>query len=301
MDQISRDTDDNLLEEIVQLQDTLRKSDRRVAEVVLNAPSDVVSMTLATLAKTAGVSEPTVIRFCAAIGCDGFRDMRVKLARSLAFARSTSHTAITDEDTLDTIITKVFDYNLSNLNWAQGRLDTARFAAAVAALAAARRIEFFGFGASHIVAQDAQQKFPLFGVPCGAPADFHQMFMTADMLGPGDVAVAISNTGQTHEIVTAMAVAHENGATTMCITGQDDSPLIGHCDIGLVVQTLENTDLYTPTVSRLSHLVVLDILSTAVSLQRGDAHHDRLARMKSGLADLRGGSGDGPQSGTTAD
>ncbi len=288
MDQINRSSDDNLLEDIVRLQDDLRKSDRRVAEVVLSNPEGVVAMTLATLAKTAGVSEPTVIRFCTAIGCDGFRDMRVKLARSLAFARTTSHTAITDEDSLDTIITKVFDYNLSNLNWAQSKLNHSHLEKAVAALSKAKRIEFFGFGASGIVARDAQQKFPLFGVPCGAPSDSHQMFMTADMLGEGDVAVAISNTGQTKDIVETMRVARERGAHTIGITGEDGSPLLANCNTHLVVETLENTDLYTPTVSRLSHLVVIDILSTAVSLQRGTNHHARIGEMKEGLTRLRG-------------
>jgi RpiR family carbohydrate utilization transcriptional regulator len=286
MEQIARDTSDNLLEEIVRMQDDLRKSDRRVAQVVLERPAEVVSMTLATLARTAGVSEPTVVRFCTAIGCDGFRDMRVKLARSLAFARSTSHTEITSEDDLDTIITKVFDYNLSNLNWAQSRLQSDAIAAAVDLLCGARRIEFFGFGASGIVAQDAQQKFPLFGVPCGAPIDAHQMYMTAEILGSGDVAVAISNTGRTREVITAMEVAHANGAATIGITGSE-SPLLDHCDVALIVATLENTDLHTPTVSRLSHLVVIDVLSTAVSLRRDSAHHARIARMKSRLSRLR--------------
>lgn len=280
---------DNLLEEIVRLRDDLRKSDRRVAEVILDRPEEVVAMTLARLAEAAEVSEPTVIRFCTAIGCEGFRDLRVRLARSLAFARTTSHTAISDADDLPGIVTKIFDFNLSNLNWAQSRLDMERIGAAVDLLAAAQRIEFLGFGASGIVARDAQQKFPLFGVPCGAPSDAHQMFMTAGMLQPGDAAVAISNTGQTREIVSAMATAQARGTATVGITGQAESPLTRHCDVTLVVETLENTDLYTPTVSRLSHLVVIDILSTAVSLRRGDAHHDRVARMKTELARLRGG------------
>lgn len=284
----ARTPDDNLLEDIVRLRDDLRKSDRRVAEVILDRPEEVVGMTLATLSKAAEVSEPTVIRFCAAIGCDGFRDLRVRLARSLAFARTTSHTAITADDDLGTIVNKVFDFNLSNLNWAQSKLDPAQIGIAVDLLAGARRIEFFGFGASGIVARDAQQKFPLFGVPCGAPTDSHQMYMTADMLGAGDVAVAISNTGQTREVVQAAKVARARGAATIGITGEAGSPLAAHCDLALLVETLENTDLYTPTVSRLSHLVVIDILSTAVSLRRGAAHHDRVARMKDGLARLRG-------------
>lgn len=290
MNKMTAGGSDNLLEEIVRLEDSLRKSDRRVARVVLDRPAEVVDMTLATLAKTAGVSEPTVIRFCAAIGCDGFRDMRVKLARSLAFARSTSHTAIGHDDTLSTIITKVFDFNLSNLNWAQGKLDGKRIELAVRRLTEARRIEFFGLGASGIVAQDAQQKFPLFGVPCGAPVDAHQMYMTAEMLAAGDVAIAISNTGQTREVIAAIEVARQNGASTIGITGHGDSPLLKHCDIALVVETLENTDLYTPTVSRLSHLVLIDILSTAVSLRKGEGHHQRVAQMKARLAKMRMGS-----------
>ncbi len=288
MDQVNGGAGDNLLELIVRQKPDLRKSDKRVAEVVLDRPGEVVDMTLATLANAAGVSEPTVIRFCTAIGCEGFRDMRVKLARSLAFARTTSHTAISSDDPLNSIVTKIFDYNLSNLNWARSHLDETKVAAAVDILAGAKRIEFFGLGASGIVAADAQQKFPLFGVPCGANSDAHQMFMTAEMLGAGDVAVGISNTGQTREVVRAVETARSHGARTIGITGRGGEGLfLQHCDVGLFVQTLENTSLYTPTVSRLSHLVLIDILSTAVSLRRDSRHHKRLASMKLGLAHLR--------------
>jgi len=110
------------------------------------------------------------------------------------------------------------------------------------------------------------------------------------MLGPGDVAVGISNTGHTHEIVRAIKVAGEAGAATLGISQVSGSALIKGCDVGLVVETLENTDVYTPTVSRLSHLVVVHILSTAVSLRRETAHHEKLADMKEELARIRPGA-----------
>lgn len=287
MNKVVHGASENLLERIVRLRDDLRKSDKRVADVVLDRPSEVVDMTLAKLASAAEVSEPTVVRFCVAIGCEGYRDMRVRLASSLAFARTTSHTAISPEDDFPTIVTKVFDYNLSNLTWAQSHLDTDAFSQAVTVLSEAHRIEFFGFGASGIVARDAQQKFPLFGVACGAPSDSHQMYMTAKMLEPGDVAVAISNTGHTREILSSMKVAKEAGAVTIGITGAKESPLVHVCDVSLVVETLENTNVYTPTVSRLSHLIVMDILSTAVSVTKGEDHQTRLADMKDRLAKER--------------
>ncbi|MFN3172203.1 MAG: MurR/RpiR family transcriptional regulator [Hyphomicrobiales bacterium] len=283
--------DDNLLEVITRGLPDLRKSERRVAEAVLADPSSVLSITLAELARRSDVSEPTVIRFALAIGCEGFRDLRVKLARSLAFARTTSHSAIATTDTLAALVGKVFDFNLSNLNWVRARLDQQTIQQAVDALRNANRIDFFGYGASAIVALDAQQKFPLFGVPCGAPLDGHQMIMTAAMLQPGDVAVAISNTGETEQVRQATRLARERGAKTIGITGTQ-SPLLEDCDIGVLVETLENTDLYTPTVSRLSAMVVIDILSTAVSLARDESDQTRFAQMKAVLAKTRASNRD---------
>ena len=280
--------EDNLLEVIARSLPDLRKSDRRVAETILEAPEAAVEMTLGALARASDVSEPTVIRFAAAIGCDGFRDLRVKLARSLAFARTTSHSAIARTDDLSDIIGKILDFNLSNIAWVRAHLDHEAIAAAVAALSRAPRIEFFGLGASGIVALDAQQKFPLFGAPCSAQTDGHQMLMAAAMLRPGDVAVAISNTGTTAEIVRAARVAREQGATTIGITGSR-GPLLAHCTIGIVAETLENTDVFTPTVSRLSAMIVIDILSTAVSLGRDRSEQDRVADMKKLLSEVRGG------------
>jgi len=282
----SASLDDNLLEVIRRALPDLRKSDRRVAETILEAPLAAMEMTLAALAEASGVSEPTVLRFCAAVGCEGFRDLRVKLARSLAFARSTSHAAISPEDDLATIVTKVFDFNLSNLAWARSRLNPECLRTAVEVLSSCDRIEFFGFGASGIVAHDAQQKFPLFGVPCGAPTDGHQMFMTAAMVGARDVVVAISNTGTTREVVEATRLARERGARTIGITGSD-GPLLRYCDIGILVETLENTDVFTPTISRVAAMVVIDILSTAVSLGRDAVHRERVAAMKRQLAEMR--------------
>ena len=293
--------EDNLLEVIARSLPDLRKSDRRVAETILEAPEDTLGMTLGALARASGVSEPTVIRFAAAIGCEGFRDLRVKLARSLAFARTTSHSAIARTDDLGEIIGKILDFNLSNIAWVRAHLDPETVAAAVAVLSRARRIEFFGLGASGIVALDAQQKFPLFGAPCSAQTDGHQMLMAAAMLRPGDVAVAISNTGATVEVVRAARLARERGATTIGITGAR-GPLISHCAIAIIAETLENTDLFTPTVSRLSAMIVLDILSTAVSLGRDRAEQDRIAEMKRLLSDVRSGrtgEGEGDRDGAT--
>lgn len=217
-----------------------------MAEFVLENPAEVTEMRLSDIAGKTKVSEPSVMRFCATIGCSGYQDMKIALARSLAFVRSASHSAISKEDEVPDVIAKIFDYNLSGLNWARSQLDQAQIIHAVTALSEARQIQFFGFGASGMAALDAQQKFPLFGKPCGAQIDGHQMMITAAMLQKGDAVVAISNTGTTREILQAVQVARDRGAVVVGIAGGLDTPLSRRSDIFIAVETLENTDLYTP-------------------------------------------------------
>jgi RpiR family carbohydrate utilization transcriptional regulator len=276
----------NVLELVRGLHGELRKSERKVADLVLADPGRILHATLAEVAQAAGVSQPTVIRFCTALGCTGFQDFRLRLAHSLALGTPATHSVLRASDPPEAVVAKVFDYTITSLDWARQHLDPAAVAEAVALLERATAIEFFGLGASGIVAHDAQQKFPLFGVPCGAESDTHQQLMRASMLRPGELAVVISNTGRTRSLLEIAAIAREGGAKVIGITGSA-SPLVAACDVALVVETLDNTDIYTPTISRIAALVVVDILSTAVALRRDEAHAQRFRAMKARLGQLR--------------
>jgi RpiR family carbohydrate utilization transcriptional regulator len=228
-----------------------------------------------------------VIRFCVALGCAGFQEFKLRLAQSLALGTPATHSVLLGTDPPEAVVEKIFDYTITSLDWARHHLDRQALGRAIAVLEAARQIEFFGFGASAIVARDAQQKFPLFGVPCGAQLDSHQQIMVASMMRPGDVAVVISNTGRTRSIVEVARTARESGAHVIGIIGTPGSVLVEHCDVALVVETLDNTDIYTPTMSRIAALVVVDVLSTAVALRRDEAHGERFREMKRRLNELR--------------
>jgi RpiR family carbohydrate utilization transcriptional regulator len=279
----------NILEVVTTMLDQLRRSDRKVANLVLANPGFVLNATLSKVAARADVSEPTVIRFCDAIGCAGFQAFKLRLAQSVALGMPATHSVLSSNDSTSVIADKIFDYTMNSLNWARRQLDKQALMQAIVALEKAKRIEFFGFGASGILAADAQQKFPLFGVPCLAHTDSHQQFIAAAMMQKGDVAVAISNTGQTLAIIEIARVAKQNHATVIGISGTE-SPLLKHCDIRLIVETLENTDMYTPTISRIAGLVIIDILATGVALRRDAAHDARLASMKQRLAKMRTGA-----------
>ncbi len=250
--------DYNILELIDRARPNLRRGSRQVAEYILANLGSISDINLAELARNAKVSEPTVLRFCASLGCSGFKDFKIRVVQSLALGAPATHSVLGKGDDPETVATKIFDYTITSLDWARKKLDFAAVGRAVDLLARARRIEFFGFGASGIVALDAQQKFPLFGVPCVAHQDSHQQFIAASMLKPGDAVVAGSN-----------------------------SPLTSFSDVAVIAETLENTDVYTPTTSRLAALVIIDILSTSVALRKGEAHTLEVLDMKKRLADMR--------------
>lgn len=292
----------NVLEIVRAALPDLRKSDAKVAHMVLSEPFWMLELTVAEAAERAGVSQPTVIRFCVAVGFSGFQEFKMRLAHSLALGRPATHSVILGTDSLSGVADKIFEYTLTSLDWARQTLDRTALTKAVSILEQAASIEFFGFGASGIVAEDGQQKFPLFGVPCRAQSDAHQQIMTASMMRAGDVAVLISNTGHTRQLVEAARVARDSGAALIGIVGTK-GPISALCDVVLLVETLDNTNVYTPTTSRIAALVVIDILSTAVALRRDDAHNERLQRMKRQLNAFRSGEaekGGEPISGGTS-
>jgi RpiR family carbohydrate utilization transcriptional regulator len=276
----------NIIEIVRTKRDELRKSDRKVADVVLADPRRILNATVAETAVLAEVSQPTVIRFATSVGCTGFQDFKLRLAQSLALGTPATHSVLLDTDSTEAVAEKIFDYTMTSLDWARQHLDRTQLEKAIDILAQARAIEFFGFGASGIVAQDAQQKFPLFGVPCGAQQDSHQQLIAAAMMKQGDVAVVISNTGMTRSVFEVAEIARKNGARVVGLIGAP-SPLVEHCDVPILIETLDNTNIYTPTISRIAALTVVDILSTAVAMRRDLHHRERITAMKKLLRETR--------------
>jgi RpiR family carbohydrate utilization transcriptional regulator len=282
---------ESVLELITGRQDRMRPSERKVAAAVLADPGAVVHLSMAGLADAAGVSEPTVMRFCTGLGFSGFQAFRLGLAQSLAVGIPVTHSAIAPDDPVEAMAGKIFDHTLSSLDRTRRSLDTAAVAAAVETLVQATSVHFVGLGASGIIAQDALQHAVLFGVPCSAPVDLHQQYMAAAMCRPGEVIVAISNTGRTASVLEVTERAKRAGASVIAVTG-GPGPLTDLADVAIVLRTFEDTDIYTPTVSRLAGLVLIDVLATAVAVRRGPEHLERLREMKEALSVFRG-SADG--------
>jgi RpiR family carbohydrate utilization transcriptional regulator len=264
----------------------LGPAERRVAAAVAASPQPVTQMSLATLCGLASVSEPTVIRLCRKIGCTGFPDFKMRLAQELAAGASFVHQEIEHGDALADVAPKIVRSTISALTGLLDTLDLAAMERAVAALSRAHRIDFFGTGPSSTPAREAQQKFLPLDVPAVYHSDTHLQIMSTVALRPTDVAVCFSYTGQTADIVRCATLAAEAGATVIGVTRRT-SALAARSTILVPVDTPDDTFVYSPTTMRLAHLVVVDILSTGVALQRGPGVTERFRRMKDTLLDKR--------------
>jgi RpiR family carbohydrate utilization transcriptional regulator len=271
---------------ILQQQAVLRKSERKVADYVLAHLSDVIRLRITDLAAQAEVSEPTVIRFCRAVGCNGFQDFKMTLAQELASTPGFGQIPVTATDSTTDYCHKIFDTTVDTLLKVRDQLNVHIITQAVNALSIAKRVEFFGFGASGAVAADAQHKFFRLQLATAAHSDHHIQNMSATSMQEGDIVVAISQSGRTSALLHSIDLVKQAGGTVIAI-GPSASPVIKAADIPIEVNVEEDTEIYTPLSSRIVHLVVIDVLAIGVAQRRGPALKDHLLKLKQGLKSLR--------------
>lgn len=284
----------SIVERIKAALPALPPAEQRVAKLLIADARAFASLPVSELADRAHVSKPTVVRFCRSVGYDGLADFKLKLAGSVNEGVPFVHRAVDEDDKPGDLIVKVVDNAVAALLHYRNDAASHAFDRAITALVEAgrngHRIEFYGVGNSGIVAQDAQHKFFRLGVNTAACSDGHVQLMSATMLKPGDCAVIISNSGRSRDLLDAAEIARKKGATTIIITASG-SPLAALAQspgqVLLAVDHPEDFDRYSPMVSRLLHLIAIDILTTGVALQLGQDLRPVLQEIKRNLRSKR--------------
>ncbi|ATA17932.1 RpiR family transcriptional regulator [Gibbsiella quercinecans] len=276
----------NTLEKIQSHLELLSKSERKVAEVILASPQTAIHSSIATLARMADVSEPTVNRFCRRLDTKGFPDFKLHLAQSLANGTPYVNRNVEENDSVDAYTSKIFESVMACLDAVKTNLDIAAINRAVDLLSQAKKISFFGLGASAAVAHDAMNKFFRFNIPVVYLDDIVMQRMGCMNSGEGDVVVLISHTGRTKNLVELAHLARENDATVIAITSRD-TPLAREATLALLLDVPEDTDVYMPMVSRIAQLTLIDVLATGFTLRRGAKFRDNLKRVKEALKESR--------------
>lgn len=276
----------NLLKSIAEAREDLRKSEQKVADYVLANPNEVIHMRIVDLAAEADVSEPTVVRFCRALNYDGFQDFKLMLAQGLASNTNFEQFSLDSKDTVSEFKEKIFDSMIGNLLNIKELLNPETLEDAIDSLANARRVEFYGFGASAPVCTDAAHKFHRLKVSSTSYSDPHMQAISAVSLDDRDVVVAISQTGRTKDLLHTVKLVKETGTTVIALC-PSDTPLAELATIPIHIDLEEDKDLSTLMSSRVLHLVVIDVLAVGVAMKLGPGLIDHLKTIKRSLRSLR--------------
>ncbi|WP_088278934.1 glucokinase [Ideonella sp. A 288] len=256
-----------LLEQIRRGLAGLSPAERRVADQVLAHPRAALNDPIAEIARAAHVSQPTVIRFCRSLGCEGLSDFKLRLASGLTGTVPVTHTQVTGDDSMAELGDKVLGNTAAAILQVRDQLNRGSIDRAIDLLNGAARIEFHAVGHYGVVAQDAQFKFLRFGIACNACTDPRLQVLTANVLGPKDVAVVISGHGRVPELLEVADRARQRGAVVVAITASQ-SPLARKADLALIVDHVEDVATQLPMVSRILHLLIIDILAVGVAMRR---------------------------------
>ncbi len=272
----------SLLSHVQSLLPDLSPSERKVAELVLQRPVEVVSAPIAQIAIWAEVSQPTVIRFCRRFGVAGLPEFKLQLAGELGSGVPFVHAGLEPGDSADSLTSKVFDTTLAGLRACRTGLDSTAVERAVDLLDRASRIECYGLGNSGVTALDAQMKLFRLGTPTVSCIDPQMQRMAAVLLPRDSVVLAFSNSGRTTSLLEVVDLARKAGAMVVAIT-RSRTPLAQRADLLLAADVPENPEVYAPMVSRIAHLCLVDVLTVGLALRRGPESVRRMEAAKAAL------------------
>ncbi|MBQ8510185.1 MAG: MurR/RpiR family transcriptional regulator [Clostridia bacterium] len=250
---------------------SLPAAEKRLGTYILADPQKVADMTMRRLAAETGVSEGSVANFAARLGYDGWSALKISLVRCLPAGEELTYDDAAPGDSAKDVMAKMRDNTEAALRATYETMSEADLLRAVDLLTGAKkRIEVYGIGSSSMLAEDAAFRFIKLGLPAVVVKDSYISSVSALNLDADCLAVAISYTGRTHDIIKTMSIAREKGAKTLCITCYADSPLAKMCDLALIAVSGEAVQKRLATVSRLAQLMIIDTLCAYIAYQRRD-------------------------------
>lgn len=262
---------------------SLHRVEKKIAAYVLENADAVTKMSVQQLAHTLGVAESSIVRFSKLAGCSGFAEFKLMLVKCAPRARRTILEELSPEDDAETVVRKVFSRNIDTLEHALELLDCEKIGRAVEWMHTAERIVFFGLGASASIAEDFYIRLMRIGMNAQAVTDAHLSQIVAGTLDRRAVAVGITHTGRTLEVVRALEKARACGAATIAITGFPQTPAEQAVDLCLELYSPEQL-FVSPRVAQVS---LIDSLYVGLALRRKNSALNYTARMDAALEEFR--------------
>ncbi|AHG75669.1 MurR/RpiR family transcriptional regulator [Mannheimia varigena] len=255
-----------ILNTISSLQNSLTKTEKKIAAAILSQPELLNQCSLSEVASQLDVGEATFIRFCRTLGFKGYTDFKLELAIELATQNQDNRvlldTDVAESDTTQDIAEKL-KASLSNvITETINLLDFEVLEKVVEELRKAKRIFLFGVGSSGLTAEDAKHKLMRIGLQTDAVTNNHFMYMQAALVEEGDLVIGISHSGYSEEVVKSLRFSRANKATTIAITHNLRSPVTEEANYVLINGNRQGHMQGDSIGTKMSQLFVLDLIYT---------------------------------------
>lgn len=277
-------------QEIIFIQEGMhgfKPSEKKAAEYILRHPQEVVNLSVQKLAEKAKVSEATIIRMSRSLKCKGFQELKLKIAYELAKPQNNLYEDIPTDDSAKAFIQTISQNNIQSIQNTLLVLSEAEVEQAINLLTNARKVAVFGIGASAIVGMDLKQKLTRIGRWCEEGFDGDTQITVAANLTKKDVAIGISYSGQTKDVLEALKIAKDSGAQIISLTKSGDNPVSDLADVKLHTTSLERDVRSGATSSRIAQLNVIDILFLGVTRSHQTQNIEALERTRKAVNTLK--------------
>ncbi len=263
------------------LYNEMGKSEKKIADFILKNPAALLPLSITDLAEKSESSEATIVRFAKRLGFSGYQELKITMAKESGTVSNTHDIDI--NDSLTEIYDKVTNDIYRSLEMTKKVLNPKSFSEAAEAILSAGKVVIFGLGNSASVALDAGHKFFRAGIDCTSYSDNHMQAIAASLLKSGDVAIGISHSGSSKDIVEAMKIAKYCGAKTICITNAGKSPLSKNSDISLFTSSQETEYTILGLNSRIAALSIIDALYSYIVCHKSSEASGAISRVENAL------------------
>lgn len=258
--------------------ESLTAAEKKIADYILQNAERVMLMSIGELSESAGAAKSAVVRCCKSLGFEGYSQMKIALAAEMSRNKQLNYAPyIYPEDSVDTILDKVFSANVKAVHDTAEQLDRAAVKSALERISAAGSIYLYGVGTSAGAVLDFQYRLMQLGFSAFAFTDDSTMRVSTINIREGDVAIGISYSGRAVATIETMELARAAGAWTVCITGYPDSPITRVCHDPISVHSDEIQYPVEAMSAKIAQYSLIYAMTVALSAQN---YEDTVLRAK---------------------
>ncbi len=248
----------NTIVMIRSIYETLGNAGKKIADWIMENPRDIIKLSISELAEECGVSEASIVRFSRKLNYNGYQELKINIAQETVNDYTIINEKLNENDSLEDIINKVF-FDIGNtLENTKKIIDCDRMEKAANLILNANTVAIFGLGNSASIAFDYQHKLMRIGINAVAYNDNHMQAIAASHLTDKDVAIGISHSGSSIDVVDSLKISKSKGAKTICVTNYGKSPILKYSDIALFTVSNETKYRIFGMASRIAQLAILD-------------------------------------------